>query len=435
VVPVRKVHYRSSLTSLGTRTVDSNEEFSAFHGQTLLDQSTYVAHAIDYILSLYPTSSNGDVRSVWLVGHSMGGVVARHAITRRTTQLLQDAVHPTVNVIITMSTPHLFPPVPFDRGIQRVYNDVAAFWSNRSTSLPILVSICGGVPDGQISSDACALPPTPSPRDPGTFAVFTTGMDGVWTGVEHQAMVWCDQVRWRVARALLEMTARKGRSSMVNVARHWFLGEIDGAMEGAASQSPGGRTLTLSPNNPSFINRDHDSVSLRVPIPQPARQFQLSHSIELRDLGTPSLWHRYTLRLCPADGSERCRRLPITISRMLPPSPLSRGEEPAFPLPGRGIRGDEGMVYLAADLPAVEGAAEIVLEAHGEGWGVVGFATADGTAGKWSLKASFPSRRILKGSPPPRCMATSHAAVLHAIPSQLGSRQKGHNPTAIRLCQ
>jgi hypothetical protein len=97
------------------------------------------------------------------------------------------------------------------------------------------------------------------------------------------------------------------------------------------------------------------------------------------------------------------------------------------------------MVYLAADLPAVGGAAEeIVLEAHGEGWGVVGFATADDTAGKCVVDSviaisSDDERKV--GFPLHRCMATSHAAVLHAISSKLGSRQKGHNQRAIRLCQ
>ena len=117
----------------------------------------------------------------------MGGIVARLAA-----QMMPPG---TVDVIITLSTPHILPPVALDIDMDRVYQEI---------SLPgptPLISVCGGSSDTQIASDACAIE---LDHDQG-FSVFTSAMPGVWTGVDHQAMVWCHQLRWQVARTLLEI--------------------------------------------------------------------------------------------------------------------------------------------------------------------------------------------------------------------------------------
>ncbi|RKP11966.1 PGAP1-like protein-domain-containing protein, partial [Piptocephalis cylindrospora] len=81
-------------------TVNLNEEFSALHGRTMLEQAEFINDAIRYILTLYSPSSRSHLptmasdqpssgtseplpvpTSVILVAHSMGGVVARTAFT------------------------------------------------------------------------------------------------------------------------------------------------------------------------------------------------------------------------------------------------------------------------------------------------------------------------------------------------------------------
>ena len=146
----------------------------------------------------------------------MGGVVAQLALTLGVSDL--------VDVVITMSTPHLLPAVTFEYGMEVIYRSVAEYVNNDST--PLLFSLCGGVSDTQIVSDACGLPSTRVSASDG-FAVFTTGIPGVWTGVDHQAMVWCHQLRWRVARVILEMTTSAVRKDKLATARRWFLGEVD----------------------------------------------------------------------------------------------------------------------------------------------------------------------------------------------------------------
>jgi len=167
--------------------VEFNEDLTAFHGPTMEAQIEYTSSAIRYILAQYPHNT-----TITVMGHSMGGIVA--------TSLLQDSEH--ISAIITMSTPHTLPPARFDHRIEQIYDRTKDLLLEADT--PIL-SLCGGATDMMIPSESCILPQFPNEE---TFrrTVFTSALEGAWTGVGHREMVWCHQVRWRVARAMLEMT-------------------------------------------------------------------------------------------------------------------------------------------------------------------------------------------------------------------------------------
>ena len=123
-----------------------------------------------------------------------------------------------VSAIITMSTPHTLPPARFDRRIDTLYAGSRAAVATSTT--PVL-SICGGATDSMIPSEYCHLPLTP--HNVGyRKTVFTTGMDGVWTGVGHQSMVWCHQVRWRVARAALLIGSSRSALEIGDIFDDWF---------------------------------------------------------------------------------------------------------------------------------------------------------------------------------------------------------------------
>lgn len=138
----------------------------------------------------------------------MGGIVARLAVT-------QPDIEIQVDKIVTLSTPHLLPPITLDHEMLNVYRRI----SQRSR-LPI-ISVCGGTADSQIASDACIGPET----SPG-LTVFSTGMMGTWTGCDHQAMVWCHQIRWRIARFLLESTRDPDVVTQLRGARQWLLPSV-----------------------------------------------------------------------------------------------------------------------------------------------------------------------------------------------------------------
>lgn len=179
--PLRPIDYFS---------VDFNEDFSALHGPTLDAQRQYCAAAVSYILSLYESGTK-----IILMGHSMGGIVA--------TALLPN---PNVSAVITMSSPHALPPARFDRRIPDIYARTQKVLAHDPT--PVL-SLCGGATDGMIPSEYCILP-VPETNEgemvPYRRTVFTSALEGAWTGVSHQVIVWCHQVRWRVARAAIELS-------------------------------------------------------------------------------------------------------------------------------------------------------------------------------------------------------------------------------------
>jgi GPI inositol-deacylase len=218
-------------------TVDFNEDFSAFHGQTLLDQAEYLNEAVSYILGLYHDTRRGphdaglpDPQSVIIVGHSMGGIVARAMLT------MPNYLPNSINTIITMAAPHALPPAPFDWEMQRIYNSVnsywrlayAAKWANNNPLWHVtLISIAGGGLDNTVASDYTATSSI-VPMTNG-FTVYTSTVPEVWTGMDHQAILWCDQFRKVVAGSLLEIidvrrpAQTKSRAERMHVFRKHFL--------------------------------------------------------------------------------------------------------------------------------------------------------------------------------------------------------------------
>ena len=396
-----------------TLAVDFNEEFSALHPGSIHDQAEYVSHVIPWILSLYSSTSgsssdaSGEGQELVLVGHSMGGIVARLSVKLISDRLGSSAavdldsgeqgkeinIRTGVKGIITMSTPHALPPVSIDRGMERVYNEIEEFWTRGFEvgrgERPVLVSICGGTADTQIASDGCALPRYPSTNaleddgegsrerleDKGTFSVFTTGIHGVWTGVDHQAMVWCDQVRTRVAKVLLGMQARPtkggpdvGRKRMVRIARRELLGDVGDRLKG-------GRGGRIKPENePKLINKDHPIVRgkgrRKISCPLTDSKgcvVELMGEFRVRGVGpegTASL-EVYV----PEEGGRTWVPADLLGIEALPPSaPFGTDMKPiTFPLPSEGARSDEGLTYVK--LKAV---GDIIVELGDHSWAVVG---------------------------------------------------------------
>ncbi|KAJ1656554.1 GPI inositol deacylase, partial [Coemansia sp. RSA 25] len=143
-------------------TVGLNEELTALHGYSILEQADFINDAIRYILSLYPETrakyrlSTQDTKyslptSVVVVGHSMGGVVARTAFT------LPNHIVGSVQAIFTLSTPHNNPTASLEYYVDKVYSSVNSFWRhgfhNGTLDDVSLVSIAGGNLDSMINSD------------------------------------------------------------------------------------------------------------------------------------------------------------------------------------------------------------------------------------------------------------------------------------------
>jgi glycosylphosphatidylinositol deacylase len=200
--------------------VDFHEEFSALHGQSILEQAEYLNDAIDYILKLYPQTRKSDTTklpdptSVIIIGHSMGGIVARTMFTMNNYQ------HGTINTIITMSTPHMLPPVPFDWKISQLYDDINQFWQEGFSELAnkhqvsslrdiSIVSMAGGTLDNTVCSDSTNMGSI-VPASHG-FTVFSTAVPHVWTGADHVSILTCNQLVKVVSKTLIDVVdVRRG---------------------------------------------------------------------------------------------------------------------------------------------------------------------------------------------------------------------------------
>lgn len=228
---------KGGLRSLDFFMADFNEDMAAFHGQTLLDQAEYVNEALAYILSLYHDPRRRgrdpnmpDPSSVILIGHSMGGIVARTVLTMSNYQAN------SVNTIITMSTPHARPPVSFDSDVVHTYKQINDYWreaysqrwaNNNPLWHVTLISIAGGGGDSIVPSDYTSL----SSLVPEThgFTVFTSTIPNVWTGMDHLSIAWCDSFRKTIVRSLFDIvdirrsSQTKQRAERMTAFKKWYL--------------------------------------------------------------------------------------------------------------------------------------------------------------------------------------------------------------------
>lgn len=241
---------KAGTRSLDFFMIDFNEDMAAFHGQTLLDQAEYVNEAIAYILSLYhdPKRSRRDPElpdpsSVILIGHSMGGIVARTALTMSNYQAN------SVNTIVTMSAPHAKPPVSFDSDIVHTYKQINDYWRDAysqtwANNNPLwhvtLISIAGGSRDTVVPSDYASI----SSLVPEThgFTVFTSSIPDVWIGVDHLSITWCDQFRKAIIKSLFDIidvrraSQTKPRAERMRIFKKWYLTGLEPVAERTLSQ-------------------------------------------------------------------------------------------------------------------------------------------------------------------------------------------------------
>ncbi|VEU20764.1 DEKNAAC101718 [Brettanomyces naardenensis] len=265
-----------NVTSLDFFAADFNGDFTAFHGRTMTDQSEYLNDAVKFILSLYQNNEK-PACSVILLGHSMGGVVARVMLS------LPNYLEGSVNTILTLAAPHAAAPATFDGELISVMSSADDFWRKGGKLRNVtVVSITGGILDTTLPADYTTL--TGIVPDTNGLTVTTSGIPGVWTPMDHLAIVWCDQLRRIVARTLLEVTDREmigySRDHRMEVFRKYFKG---------VSSPLSGKTFGLKID----LNQLKDSAR--------ERSFQLPAPKSKRDSVGPDI---HMLQL-PQDGSMR----------------------------------------------------------------------------------------------------------------------------------
>lgn len=347
--------------------LEFNEDLSALHGPTLESQRKYAAAAISYILSLYPQGT-----SIIVMGHSMGGIVA--------TALLPSQ---DIAAVITMSTPHTLPPARFDARIEDLYEHTRQILKHDST--PIL-SLCGGATDAMIPSEACILPSTSHSNDssdkPYRRTVFASALEGAWTGVGHREMVWCHQVRWRVARAALELSAAHTPAARRNALDKWLTDGTEGPARVSSSQ-PQGSTVGYELQNAVDVK---GLLNLRNPFESKSYTFTVTEQ-ESRSKFTVLLGggaippfgpqHALSLRanVFRCSTSNTCWPLHATTHKLIPHPVPGR----VFPVPNEGSGESEGVVLYQVDYASFGVGDRIAIDvehAEGQGWLAAEFSNA-----------------------------------------------------------
>lgn len=320
------------------------------------------------------------------MGHSMGGIVG--------TQLLP---HSRISTIITMSSPHVFPPARFDRRIDRIYSRHDEILATDVT--PIL-SLCGGATDLMIPSESCILPTRAGSNgtQPYRRTIFSSALEGSWTGVGHREMVWCHQVRWRIARAALELGAATTAKERESILDTWLR---DGHSISPAFQL---HTNSLSIEEAEILPAD-TQLTLKNPtgshtyvLPRPSPAVPGSHRFLLyvSQGGIPPtspqnpLPLRASIYACYAGST--CNPLEPSVLKLVPSPQPGR----PFPVPDEGSDESEGVVVFEAELPsnAMESIAVKVEYGDGRGWIVGGFLKSEPLRQESSASCQCSSRSL-----------------------------------------
>ncbi|MBN3323965.1 PGAP1 deacylase, partial [Atractosteus spatula] len=197
-IALRKAEDIDNGFHLNVFTIDFSEELVALYGGSLQRQTRFVHESIKAILRLYKDQDTPP-RSVAVVGHSMGGIVARALFT-----LPKFSPH-LVSLILTQASPHQGPVLPLDRHLLEFYSTVRRHWSSGTGDLRnvTVLSMGGGYRDYQVRSGLTALPCPPD--DPNKLSLVSTAVPRTWVSTDHLSIVWCKELVLATVRAFFDL--------------------------------------------------------------------------------------------------------------------------------------------------------------------------------------------------------------------------------------
>lgn len=161
----------------------------------------FVTDCINRILELYKFNQN--VKSVVLMGHSMGGFVARSAFKS------PSYVPGTIRTIITIDSPHKTVPILLSSEIEYLYSIINQFWreecqTNEELKNVVTVSMSGGFKDIQVHAGLSNLDFV-SPCTQNHFTVLSSSIQEIWISLDHNSCFWCYQMALVVNSALVSI--------------------------------------------------------------------------------------------------------------------------------------------------------------------------------------------------------------------------------------
>uniref|UniRef100_A0A8C9FB80 GPI inositol-deacylase n=1 Tax=Pavo cristatus TaxID=9049 RepID=A0A8C9FB80_PAVCR len=160
-----------------------------------------VRSVLDMLITLWSLLKGQEFAptSVAIVGHSMGGLVARALLT------LKNFKPELINLLITQATPHVAPVMPLDRYLTDFYTAVNNHWILKAQDLRNLttLSVAGGFRDYQVRSGLAFLPRL-SQHD-SALSVVSSAVPRAWASTDHLSIVWCKELILATIRAFFDL--------------------------------------------------------------------------------------------------------------------------------------------------------------------------------------------------------------------------------------
>uniref|UniRef100_A0A8C5QKJ3 GPI inositol-deacylase n=1 Tax=Leptobrachium leishanense TaxID=445787 RepID=A0A8C5QKJ3_9ANUR len=197
-IALRKAENIGNVYHFDVFTVNFNEELVALYGGSLQRQTKFVHICIKAIIQLYKHQPYSP-QSVAIIGHSMGGLVARALLT------LKNFKPKLLNLIITQATPHVLPVLPVDYYLTDFYALVNNYWILNANELQNIttLSVAGGFRDYQVPSVLAFLPV--SGLHNSALSVVSSAVPRTWASTDHLSIVWCKELILATTRALFDL--------------------------------------------------------------------------------------------------------------------------------------------------------------------------------------------------------------------------------------
>ncbi|XP_071570586.1 GPI inositol-deacylase isoform X2 [Temnothorax nylanderi] len=168
-------------------TISFSKDYSALYGGVLMEQTVYVSHCIKAILALY----KGKMDNVVLIGHSMGGIVAKGAL------LLAPNMNASfASMIINLASPHT-PSLVLDSVFANYYYELERHLHKIKDAGVKVVSIGGGPRD-------ILVPAAQTFDRTADINVLSTSIPVVWKSTDHLSILWCKQLVFTIVRSLFD---------------------------------------------------------------------------------------------------------------------------------------------------------------------------------------------------------------------------------------
>lgn len=183
-------------TLLDWYAVDFREELSAYAAGVLEAQVDFVERSMAAIAEMDEGMGASSPGHLILVGHSMGGVVAKAALLRGRRR---SAGVPEVPLLVTLASPLAAHPFLAEHALAAFYSGLQAAWAAEPRK-PAVLSVSGGWRDTLVD-DGLAL-------ESGEHAVSvsTEGVPGVMLSADHQAILWCNELVQKLEHTMAQLS-------------------------------------------------------------------------------------------------------------------------------------------------------------------------------------------------------------------------------------